>query len=150
MEHKTDIRDEIDSLMKERQKQDKPSEPSKDIFSETPMELKKVTENLTFIEKIRKRLPKRKEAFVDVFGVEKVSLESILMMNIWDRSILTYDAVSKLVLKMTLEQLKKYVPKKTSKGFEYWWLILLIAIGGIAILLVVVFLLPRLGSMKLF
>lgn len=147
----TDIHDEIDNLMKDKQRQQqKPADVAPDIFSETPMELKKVNENLTFIEKIRKNLPKKKEVYVDVFGVEKVSLESILMLNIWDRSILTYDAVSKLVLKMTLEQLKKYIPKKTGKGFEYWWLILLIIIGGIAIALVVLFLLPRLSGIKLF
>jgi hypothetical protein len=121
-----------------------------DIFSESPMELRKTTDNFKFIEKVRKNPIKPGKYAVDVFGVEKVDLNSILMMNMWDRSILTTDAVSKLVLKMTLEQLKKYLPKKTKKGFEYWWLVILMAVGGLAILLMIVFLLPKLGNLKLF
>lgn len=121
-----------------------------DIFSASPMELRKTTDNLKFIDKIRRKPIKPGKYAIDVFGVEKVDLNSILMMNMWDRSILTTDAVSKLVLKMTLEQLKKYLPKKSKKGFEYWWLLLLIGVGGMAIILIVVFLLPRLANIKLF
>lgn len=123
-----------------------------DIFSDTPMELKKTQENLGFINRIRENLPrvKKKNVSVDVFGVEKVNLDDILMMNIWDRSILTTDAVSRLVFKMTFEQMKKYLPKKTQKGFEYWWIIILVGIGVTAILLIMMFLLPKLQGVKLF
>lgn len=121
-----------------------------DIFSASPMELRKTTDNFKFIEKMRNKPIKPGKFAIDVFGVEKVDLNSILMMNMWDRSILTTDAVSKLVLKMTLEQLKKYLPRKTKKGFEFWWLVLLIGVGGMAILLMVFFLLPKLGNLKLF
>jgi len=125
--------------------------PMPDIFSETPMELKKTTENLGWINNIREHLPfiKKHKFQTEVFGVEKVNLDDILMLNIWDRSILTTDAVSRLVFKMTLEQLRKYLPKKTAKGFEYWWLILLMIIGGGAILLIIIFLLPQLSGIKI-
>lgn len=123
-----------------------------DIFSDTPMELKKTQENLGFINRIRENLSrvKKKNVSVVVFGVEKVNLDDILMMNIWDRSILTTDAVSRLVFKMTFEQMKKYLPKKTQKGFEYWWIIILVGIGVTAILLIMMFLLPKLQGVKLF
>jgi hypothetical protein len=121
-----------------------------DLFSETPMELKKVTENFRFLNKIEKNPVEKNKFWVNVFGADKVDLNSILMMNLFDRSILVTDAVNKLVVRMTLEQLKKYVPKKTKKGFEYWWLILLLIIGGLAVAFVIIFLLPKLMNIKIF
>ena len=114
------------------------------ILSRTPLELKKVNDNLDFVKKISDDpLPVNKYT-VDVFGFETVDISAILKKNIWNRSIFTVDKLCKLFLKMDLEQKKKYLKKKRGLEFNYLWLLLLI-IGIPAVLLVIIFLLPRLG-----
>jgi flagellar biosynthesis chaperone FliJ len=142
----SDVEKKIDSITKKDGQYATSSSDKKDI----PMELKKVKDNLDFINKVNESNIKKGAVTTEVFGCETVDISSILKMNLWNRSIYTVDMLDKMIAKMTLNQLKKYLPKKGKKGFEYWWLVLLIIMGGIAITLVIVFLLPRLAGIKLF
>ena len=120
------------------------------ILNESPTEIKKIEENLTFIEKITHHNIKKGKKVITVFGAEQFDLSDILKENIWDRSIFTIDTICRMFLNANIEQMRKYLPKKTKKGFEYWWLILLLIIGGAAIILIVLFVLPNLAKIKLF
>lgn len=123
-----DIRDEIDS-----------------VLSRTPLELKRVTDNLKFIDEIQKNPIPSNTKTVKVFGWETIDVNAILKNNIWNRSIFTVDKLCKLFLKMDLEQKKKYLRKKRPLGFNFLWLMFLI-VGIVIFLLVVIFLLPTLGA----
>lgn len=120
------------------------------ILNENPSELKKVAENLTFIQDVQNNNVPKGRVVVDAFGVEKFDLADILKENIWDRSIFTTDTICRMFLNANIEQLKKYLPKKTKIGFQYWWLVILLIVGGVAVMLILFFLLPKLASIKLF
>lgn len=115
-----------------------------DIFGSEPVELKKVKDNLDFIKTIKNNPVNPGIGAVKAFGVEVVDVNAILKDKIWDRSIFTVDKLCKMFLKATLEQKKKYLAKKRALEFNYVWLILLI-IGVPVALLILIFLLPRLG-----
>jgi len=115
------------------------------LLSRTPPELEQVNENLDFIRQIKENPIESGEAEIDVFGFETVDISSILKMNIWNRSIFTVDKLSKLFLKMTFEQQKKYLAKKRPLDFNWTW-ILLMLLGLVGAVLVIIFLLPRLGN----
>ena len=115
------------------------------LLSRTPPELQQVNENLDFVKQVKDDPLKKEEAEVDVFGFETVDISSILKMNIWNRSIFTVDKLSKLFLKMTFEQQKKYLAKKRPLDFNWTWIIILM-MGIVVAVLVMVFLLPRLGG----
>lgn len=115
------------------------------VLSRTPPELEKVNENLDFIKQIEKEPLDSDTYTYESFGYETVDISAILKKNIWNRSIFTVDKLCKLFLKMDLEQKKKYLRKKRGLDFNWTWMILLVM--GVAIaLLVIFFLLPRLGT----
>jgi hypothetical protein len=130
--------------------ENKMTETIDSILNESPTEMKKVEENLTFIDKIMHHNVKKGKKTITVFGAEQFDLSDILKENIWDRSIFTIDTICRMFLNANIEQMKKYLPKKTAKGFEYWWLVILLIIGGVAIAIIMIFLLPQLGKIKLF
>jgi len=115
------------------------------LLSRTPPELQQVNENLDFIKQVKDNPVQKGEAEIEVFGFETVDISSILKMNIWNRSIFTVDKLSKLFLKMTFEQQKKYLAKKRPLDFNWTWIIIML-MGIVVAVLVMVFLLPRLGN----
>ena len=123
--------EEIDKLLK---KQD------------LPQELKIVGENLEFEKKLETSPVPSGIKRVKVFGYETWDLNSILKGNYWNRGIYTTDNLLKLVVKADLNQKTKYLKKRNHLSFNMKWL-LIVAIAGIAFILVVIFLLPRLGVM---
>lgn len=120
------------------------------ILNESPSEIKKVKENLQFMSDVQEGNIPRGEEVVAVFGVETFDLHDIFKDNVWDRSIFTTDSIVNMCIETSIEKMKKYLPKKTKKPFEYWWLILLLIIGVGAVLVIILFLLPMLGGIKLF
>jgi len=121
-----------------------------DILNQNPSELKKVAENLSFIKAVQDNNVPKGKVVVDAFGAEKFDLSDILKENIWDRSIFTTDTICRMFLNANIEQLKKYLPKKTKMGFQYWWIVILMVVGVVVIMLILLFLLPRLAEIKLF
>lgn len=111
-----------------------------------PPELKIVGENMAFEKEVEENPLPPNVGEVKVFGYETWSPNSILKGNYWRRSIYTTDKLCKLFLKADLGQKKKYLRKRNPVGFNMTWL-LIIAIIGIASLLVIIFLLPKLGVM---
>jgi len=128
---------------------EKDLEKTPDVLSQNPIELQKVTENISYLNKIKNRMIRKDVVSVEVFGVEKWDLNTILKMNIWDRGILTVHKLATLYLRAVFEQKKKYMPHPTKKPFDYWWIIIIIimCVGALLFLLVV---LPMLGNIKLF
>ena len=120
------------------------------MLNENPSEMKIVSENLEFVNSIQGSNVKQGEHTVEVWGVETFDLHDILKDKVWDRSIFVTDAIVNMCIQTSIEQMKKYLPKKTKKGFEYWWLLILMGIGAVAVILLIVYLLPNLGNIKLF
>jgi hypothetical protein len=114
-----------------------------DLINQSPIELKKVTDNLAFINKITDKPLEPGKFLVPVFGCEIVDIAAILKKNIYNRSIFTVDKLCKLFLKMDLEQKKKYLRKKRPMDFNYMWLIILL-IGIPIVIVVLVLLVPKL------
>jgi hypothetical protein len=114
-----------------------------DLLNQSPIELKKVTDNLAFINKITDKPLEPGKFLVTVFGCEIVDISAILKKNIYNRSIFTVDKLCKLFLKMDLEQKKKYLRKKRPMDFNYMWLIILL-IGIPIVIIVLVLLVPKL------
>ena len=128
---------------KEEKKQDMDDDLDK-IFKSRPAMIEKIRDNREFVEKIKKDdLP---DTTMKVFGVKDVNVNAILKDNIWNRSIFTTDKLCRMFLGATLAQLKKYEAKKRYGTFEHWWLLILIFLGVGGIILVIIFLLPKLGN----
>jgi hypothetical protein len=80
-----------------------------------------------------------------VFGCETWDINSILKGNYWRRTIYTTDKLCKLFLKADLTQKKKYLRKKNPTNFNFFW-IMIIMFGVVVAIMVIIFLLPRLGG----
>lgn len=116
-----------------------------EMLKDKPEALKRVKDNRLFKKRIRFRRVAPEHENVEVFGGKSVNINAILKDNLWDRSIFTTDKLCRMFLSMTLEQLKKYERKRRVVPLNMMWIILII-IGVVAVLLVVMFLLPRLGA----
>lgn len=112
---------------------------------ELPPELKAVTENMDFEKEVENEPIPPGVGEVKVFGCETWDINAILKGNYWRRTIYTTDKLCKLFLKADLEQKKKYLRKKNPIEFNMMWLLIL-AVGGVVAILVILFLLPRLGG----
>lgn len=123
-----DIHDEIDEVLKNK-----------------PESVRRIISNREFKKKIREQEITPEHEEVKVFGVKNVNLNAILKDNLWDRSIFTTDKLCRMFLSYTLEQLKKYERKKRQVPLNMLWIIL-IMFGVVAVVLVVLFLLPKLGG----
>ena len=110
-----------------------------------PPELKIVDDNMAFEKKLETEPVPDGIGKVNVFGYETWDLNAILKGNYWRRSIYTTDKLCKLFLKADLNQKKKYLSRRNPMSFNMKWL-LIIAVVGIVFLLVIFFLLPRLGG----
>lgn len=116
-----------------------------DILSDKPEALRKVKDNRRFKKRIRFRRVVPEHEDISVFGAKSVNINAILKDNLWDRSIFTTDKLCRMFLSATLEQLKKYERKKRTVPLNMMWIVLLM-IGVVITVLVVLFLLPRLGA----
>ena len=119
------------------------------ILNESPSEVKRITENLEFLDAVQKNNVPKGEVVVDAFGVETFDLHDIFKDMIWDRSIFTTDAIVNMCVETSIERMKKYIPKKTKMGFQHWWLVILLIIGVVGIMMFLLFLLPNLSGIKL-
>lgn len=120
------------------------------ILNANPSELKKVADNLSYIDQVqRHNIPRDVEKHT-VFGVEVFDLHDIFKDNIWDRSVFTTDAIVNMCIETSIERMKKYLPKKTKANMQFWWLIILLVLGVGAMFLILVFILPMLGGVSLF
>ena len=115
-----------------------------ELFTSKPAMLEKIKDNRDFIKNVKKEeLP---STTVKVFGVKDVNVNAILKDNIWNRSIFTTDKLCRMFLGATLAQLKKYEAKKRHASFDAWWILILIFLGVGGVILVIMFLLPKLGN----
>ena len=130
VDEKKDVHSKIDELLEEK---------------DLPHELKLVGENMEFERDVEQHPIKPGVGEVNVFNCETWDINAILKGNYWRRTIYTTDKLCKLFLKADLNQKKKYLAKKNPISFNMAWLLLL-AVGGIIALLVIVFLLPKLGG----
>lgn len=116
------------------------------VLKNNPETLKKVRNNRQFKKKIKFRRIVPEKENVKVFGVKNVNINAILKDNIWDRSIFTTDKLCRMHLNMTLEQLKKYQSKKRHVPLNMMWIVILM-FGVVAVILIIVFLLPKFGGL---
>jgi len=116
-----------------------------EMLKDKPEALKRVKNNRRFKKHIRVRRVAPEKENITVFGVKNVNVNAILKDNILDRSIFTTDKLCRMFLSCTLEQLKKYERKKRAVPLNMMWIIM-IMFGVVAVILVVLFLLPRLGG----
>lgn len=114
------------------------------VDEELTPEMKQADENIAFEKHVIEEPIPPGVGRVDAFG-ETWDINSMLKGNYWGRTIYTTDEICKMFLKWTIEKQKKYLQKRNPLGFNYAWLLLLM-IGGIAAILFIVFLLPRLGA----
>ncbi len=115
------------------------------ILEGKPEALKRVRDNRMFIKTIKNQKVKKDKENVKVFGVRDVNINAILKDNIWNRSIFTTDKLCRLFLGANLEQLKKYEKKKRIMPMNFGW-ILLLMVGIVIAILVLIFLLPKIGK----
>lgn len=113
------------------------------VLSGMPNELQSVTDNLKFIKKIKDDPVTSGVGEHKSFGYQTWDINMILKDNIWNRSIFTVDKLCKMFLKADLETKKKYLKKKNKLGFDYGWLIILILLGIGGLVLVIMYVLPR-------
>lgn len=145
MQQKNNDKTFEDPLEKIHKRIDELGEKTSSVFDKIPPELQKVSENLEFLDKIKdKPLPPGTGA-TKVFGVETWDINMILKDNIWNRSIWTVDKLVKLFLKADLKQKEKYLKKRNPMDFNWLWLFILIGVGLAAVMLIILFLAPRLG-----
>lgn len=110
-----------------------------------PPELCMVDENLRFEKDITENPIPKGVGRVDCFGT-CWDIDSILKGNYWRRSIYTTDKLCKLFLKADLNQKKKYLAKRNPSSFSFYW-IMIIMFGVVVAILIMIFLLPKLGLM---
>lgn len=131
--------EEIDELLnkKEIEKKSKP-----DLVGKSE-QLERTYDNFVFRKKYRENPLTSKKKY-KVYGYETVSLSSFLEMRMWPRSIYVTDKLLRLVAGSKYEFLKRYMAKKRSIPLNMIWIIMLI-FGVIIVIVVVLFLLPKLG-----
>lgn len=108
-------------------------------------EMRLVEDNIEFENNINEHPIPPGVGTVSVFNAETWDINAILKGNYWGRSIYTTDKICKLFLKWNLERQKKYLRKKNAMDFD-WTFIIVLMIIGVAALLAIIFLLPRLGA----
>ena len=97
-------------------------------------ELRKVDENLKFIDKIARNQVKKGVHAREVFGVVTVDPRTVVYGdNIWNRSIFTVDELCDIHDSATLEQQLKYAKKKRKMDSKLIFMIILLGIGGMAV-----------------
>jgi len=115
------------------------------ILDEDPTpEIKEADDNLDFEKEIVEDPIPSGIGEVNVFNCETWDVNMMLKGNYWGRTIYTTDKICKLFLKWNLERQLKYLKKKNPMSFEWKWLLLLIA-GGVGALILIILLLPQLG-----
>lgn len=109
------------------------------LFSDRPMELKKIRDNQKFIQKIEEKPLPVEVASIPVFGTS-VDFNAILKDNIWNRSAYTVDMLCDMFLHMNIERMKKYQAKKRKMPKNIIWLLLILMLVGVAVFVLVLFL----------
>lgn len=118
-----------------------------------PPELKMVDDNLEFEKMVEEHPIPPGVGKVEVFKKEEGKdyetwdINAILKGNYWRRDVYAIDKMCKLFLKASIETQKKYFKKKNPMEFNFWWLVVLIAIGLGGFLFVMIYILPRFGGM---
>jgi hypothetical protein len=126
-------------------------DPSEEIdtffnaYKKLPPELQAVGDNMEFEKKVEEHPIPEGVGQTKVFGCETWDINSILIGNYWRRTIYTTDKLCKLFLKADLNQKKKYLRKKNPANFSFFW-IMIIMFGVVVAIMLVMFLLPRLGG----
>lgn len=116
-----------------------------ELLKNRPEDLRKVKDNRRFVNYIRNHKVKQGSDEIKVFGVKSVNINAVLKDNIHDHTVFVMDKICRMHRNMLYEQLKKYVRKKRTTPINIYWIIIMIM--GIAVaLLIIVFLLPRLGT----
>jgi hypothetical protein len=114
-------------------------------YKKLPQELQEVGDNMEFEKDVEEHPIPDGIGKTKVFGCETWDINSILKGNYWRRTIYTTDKLCKLFLKADLNQKKKYLRKKNPTNFNFFW-IMIIMFGVVVAIMVIMFLLPRLGG----
>ena len=109
------------------------------------VESQRIYDNIKFADTVERDPIVSKKFDKKVFNFETVNLNHYINQRIWPRSIYTTDKLVRLAMSAKLEFLKRYLSKKRHVSMNMIWL--LIAMFGVAVvILIVLFLLPRLGT----
>ena len=103
-----------------------------------------VKDNIRFAKKIHDKPVKQGGRYdKKIFGATTINLNHYINQRIWPRSIYVTDKLLRLNALAELKMLEKYLKKKRKIGFDNWWLIILIMCGIGGVILVIIFLLPK-------
>jgi len=134
------IEKEVDSIVSEKTERKISFDPTD--FSP---ELKQVEDNLRFVKKLENKPIKKGKHEKTIFCYEQFDPEvQVFGDNIWNRSIFITDKINDMFFAATLEQQMKYVKKKRHMSGNMVFLLIII-LGGIGIIIFVLFLMSNLG-----
>ncbi len=100
-------------------------------------EIRKVKDNLKFINKLEKNPIKKDKHAKTIFGKVIDPLPVVFGNNIWNRSIFITDELNDLYTSGTIEMMQKYVKKKRKIDSKMLFILLLIGGGGFVVFLII-------------
>jgi len=109
-------------------------------------ELRKVEDNLRFSDRIKKNPLKEKVHSKKVFNC--ITFDPAVQVfgnNVWDRSIYTTDFLIDMNLQAGLNQIQKYLKRKHKMDSKSWFLLILLGLGGMAVVFMI-FLMMSMGG----
>lgn len=109
------------------------------LFTDRPVELKKIRDNQKFIKEIEEKPLPVEVASIPVFGTS-VDFNAILKDNIWNRSAYTVDMLCDMFLHMNIARMKKYQAKKRKLPMNILWLMLILMAVGVGVIVLILFL----------
>ena len=109
------------------------------LFSDRPVELKKIRDNQKFIREIEEKPLPTEVASIPVFGTS-VDFNAILKDNIWNRSAYTVDMLCDMFLHMNIARMKKYQAKKRKLPNNILWIMLILIFVGVGLIVLILFL----------
>lgn len=113
-------------------------------------QMEQMLDNIRFEKEYEQNPPTTKKYDIKIFGVETINLNPFLELRIWQRSIYVTDKLMRLVAGSRLDFLKRYLRKKNKMTFDYWWLLIIMVMGGVGLMIVLMFLLPMISKVKIF
>ncbi len=109
-------------------------------------ELRKVEDNLRFSESLKLHPLKENTHGEKVFNCMTFDVATqVFGNNVWDRSIYTTDFLIDMNLRAGLNQIQKYLKRKHKMDSKYWFLLILLGLGGMAVVFMI-FLMTSMGG----
>lgn len=117
----------------------------KNVFVPKSEGLKKIFDNLQFVDKVKKEPVLAKKSYKG-YTHQVMDLSHFLNLRLYPRSIYTTDKLLRLVATSKYEQLKRYIEKKRKVSMNFLYIILIIMGVVVAIVVILMLVAPRLSG----